>query len=137
VIEFNINAKWADRETVTFDYGIPAELFMGKRKGGPRQPLRYRRFATAAEAIRFAPNGPSQKWWLGPFHLDTWLKGANLWRKQTNLRTGSKRLSDISLKVMWKKQRTSTFSHHRRVKRADGAEARREFVAALTGERHD
>ena len=39
----------ADRETVTFDYGIPAELFMGKRKG-----LRYRRFATAAEAIRFA-----------------------------------------------------------------------------------
>ena len=37
-----------------FDYGIPAELFMGKRKGGPRQPLRYRRFATAAEAILFA-----------------------------------------------------------------------------------
>src|SRR5262245_56275056 len=49
-----MNAKPADRETVTFDYGIPAELFMGKRKGGPRQPLRYRRFATAAEAIRFA-----------------------------------------------------------------------------------
>jgi hypothetical protein len=44
----------ADRGRVTFDYGIPAELFMGKRKGGPRQPLRYRRFATAAEAIRFA-----------------------------------------------------------------------------------
>ena len=54
VIEFNMNAKPADRETVTFDYGIPAELFMGKRTGGPRQPLRYRRFATAAEAIRFA-----------------------------------------------------------------------------------
>ena len=44
----------ADRTPVTFDYGIPAELFMGKRKGGPRQSLRYRRFATAAEAIRFA-----------------------------------------------------------------------------------
>jgi len=44
----------ADRETVTFDYGIPAELFMAKRKGGPRQRLRDRRFATAAEAIRFA-----------------------------------------------------------------------------------
>ena len=27
---------------------------MAKRKGGPRQRLRYRRFATAAEAIRFA-----------------------------------------------------------------------------------
>jgi len=37
-----------------FDYGVPAELFMAKRKGGPRQRLRYRRFATAAEAIRFA-----------------------------------------------------------------------------------
>ena len=44
----------ANREIMTFDYGVPAELFMGKRKGGPRQPLRYRRFATAAEAIRFA-----------------------------------------------------------------------------------
>src|SRR5947208_7711850 len=43
-----------DRDITTFDYGVPAELFMGKRKGGPRQPLRYRRFATAAEAIRFA-----------------------------------------------------------------------------------
>jgi hypothetical protein len=37
-----------------FDYRIPAELFMAKRKGGARQPLGYRRFATAAEAIRFA-----------------------------------------------------------------------------------
>ena len=27
---------------------------MAKRKGGPRQALHYRRFATAAEAIRFA-----------------------------------------------------------------------------------
>jgi hypothetical protein len=26
----------------------------GQAQGGPRQPLRYRRFATAAEAIRFA-----------------------------------------------------------------------------------
>ena len=37
-----------------FDYDIPAELFMAKRKGGARQPLGYRRFDTAAEAIRFA-----------------------------------------------------------------------------------
>jgi hypothetical protein len=41
-------------ETTTFDYGAPAELFMAKRKGGARQPLGYRRFTTAAEAIRFA-----------------------------------------------------------------------------------
>ena len=44
----------AEHDTVTFDYGAPAELFMAKRKGGSRQPLGYRRFATAAEAIRFA-----------------------------------------------------------------------------------
>jgi hypothetical protein len=39
---------------VKFDYDTPAELFMAKRKGGARQPLGYRRFSTAAEAIRFA-----------------------------------------------------------------------------------
>jgi hypothetical protein len=37
-----------------FDYDLPADLFMAKRKGGARQPLGYRRFPTAAEAIRFA-----------------------------------------------------------------------------------
>jgi hypothetical protein len=37
-----------------FDYSTPAELFMAKRKGGARQPLGYRRFTSAAEAIRFA-----------------------------------------------------------------------------------
>ena len=45
---------------MTFDYGLPADLFMLKRKvglkrkGTARQRLGYRRFATAAEAIRFA-----------------------------------------------------------------------------------
>jgi len=39
---------------MTFDYRSPAELFTAKRRGGPRQTLGYRRFATAAEAIRFA-----------------------------------------------------------------------------------
>jgi hypothetical protein len=37
-----------------FDYCSPAELFTAKRKGSSRQRLGYRRFATAAEAIRFA-----------------------------------------------------------------------------------
>jgi hypothetical protein len=37
-----------------FDYAAPAEVFMPKRKRGARQLLSYRRFATAAEAIRFA-----------------------------------------------------------------------------------
>jgi len=39
---------------VKFDYEVPAELFMTKRKGRAHQRLGYRRFATAAEAIRFA-----------------------------------------------------------------------------------
>jgi hypothetical protein len=39
---------------MTFDYAAPAALFMPKGKRGTRQPLSYRRFATAAEAIRFA-----------------------------------------------------------------------------------
>ena len=43
-----------DRESVTFDYGIPAELFMGQHTGRSRQWLGFRRFATAAEAIQFA-----------------------------------------------------------------------------------
>jgi hypothetical protein len=43
----------ARAETVIFDYGAPAEVFMPKRKGAVRQPLGYRRFTTAAEAIRF------------------------------------------------------------------------------------
>ena len=39
---------------MTFDYCSPAELFIAKRNGRPRRGLDYRRFATAAEAIRFA-----------------------------------------------------------------------------------
>jgi hypothetical protein len=38
---------------MTFDYELPAELFTAKRKRGARSRLGYRRFATAAEAIRF------------------------------------------------------------------------------------
>jgi hypothetical protein len=38
-----------------FDYRSPAELFIPKRSGGRRhQRINYRRFATAADAIRFA-----------------------------------------------------------------------------------
>ena len=38
-----------------FDYRSPAELFIPKRSGGRRHPhINYRRFSTAAEAIRFA-----------------------------------------------------------------------------------
>ena len=40
---------------MTFDYTASAELFMPKKgKAGLRRPLSYRRFASAAEAIRCA-----------------------------------------------------------------------------------
>ena len=40
---------------MSFDYGAPAELFLSKRFGNKRE--KYRRFATAAEAIRYAVEG--------------------------------------------------------------------------------
>ncbi len=50
-----------------FDYGQPAEMFMQSRKRGGRR-VGYRRFRTAAEAIRFAveelPEYPGLQTWL-------------------------------------------------------------------------
>jgi hypothetical protein len=52
---------------MTFDYAASAELFMPKRRRGARQPLSYRRFATAAEAIRFAVEELPAIQTLGPW----------------------------------------------------------------------
>ena len=52
---------------MTFNYDASAELFMPKRKRGVRQPLSYRRFATAAEAIRFAIEELPAVTTLGPW----------------------------------------------------------------------
>jgi hypothetical protein len=40
--------------TDVFDYGTSAELFSSRSSHGRRQPLNYKRFTSAAEAIRFA-----------------------------------------------------------------------------------
>jgi len=37
-----------------FDYGAPAEVFACKSRGANPRPVTYRRFASSAEAIRFA-----------------------------------------------------------------------------------
>jgi hypothetical protein len=37
-----------------FDYSAPAELFMASSKFGRKPPVGYRRFDSAAEALRFA-----------------------------------------------------------------------------------
>jgi hypothetical protein len=37
-----------------FNYNTPAELFISKPRIGSRSRMKYRRFGTAAEAIRFA-----------------------------------------------------------------------------------
>jgi hypothetical protein len=48
-------ARADDLTDMEFDYDSPAELFIPKRgRRGRRQPINYRRFAAAAEAIRFA-----------------------------------------------------------------------------------
>ena len=41
-------------KNMTFDYAASAELFLPKGKPGARRTTSYRRFRTAAEAIRFA-----------------------------------------------------------------------------------
>jgi hypothetical protein len=49
----------------TLDYGTSAELFSLTGRRGRRQPLDYRRFASAAEAIRFAIEGLSSQGFMG------------------------------------------------------------------------
>lgn len=49
-----------------FDFSAPAELFPSRGKKG-RSTLRYRRFATAAEAVRFAVEDISPTLQLGAY----------------------------------------------------------------------
>jgi hypothetical protein len=41
-------------DIIAFDFGAPAELFSSVSQGVARGPMQYRRFATGAQAIRYA-----------------------------------------------------------------------------------
>jgi hypothetical protein len=43
-----------DPRLTTFDYGTAAELFPTRSRKAVRQPVGYKRFARAADAVRFA-----------------------------------------------------------------------------------
>ena len=44
----------------SFDYNAPAELYAPKGRPGMRQPVAYRRFPSAAAAVRYAVEELSQ-----------------------------------------------------------------------------
>jgi hypothetical protein len=46
-----VGGRTVSRQGIAFDYSSPAELYLSRRR---RRPTDYRRFATAAEAIRYA-----------------------------------------------------------------------------------
>src|SRR5690242_4316977 len=52
--DFLDKIKRVKRTAEPFDYATEAELFSTRRTGSRRQPLGYRRFACAADAIRYA-----------------------------------------------------------------------------------
>jgi hypothetical protein len=53
IVRNEIGTKTA-RARSRFDYGTEAELFHARSRTGRRQPVGYRRFTEAADAIRFA-----------------------------------------------------------------------------------
>jgi hypothetical protein len=59
---------------VIFDYRAPATLFMAKRKGRARQPIGYRRFSTAVEAICFVVEKFPAMRTLGAINASTAMK---------------------------------------------------------------
>ena len=50
-----------------FDYGASAELFSSRNSTGRRQPLDYRRFTSAAEALRFVIEDLAPRFFVGAY----------------------------------------------------------------------
>jgi hypothetical protein len=63
------NASVAEEPEVGFDYSAEAELFPARNPRSRRQPIGYRRFAHAADAVRFAIEELPSEFLLGA-HLE-------------------------------------------------------------------
>ena len=57
----------AELSTVGFDYNAEAELFPSRNRKSRRQPIGYRRFVHAADAIRFAIEELPAEFLLGAY----------------------------------------------------------------------
>jgi hypothetical protein len=62
-----IQARSFEKPMAQFNYGAPAELFPTRRRQLRREPLRYKRFPQAAQAIRFAMEDLARECLVGMF----------------------------------------------------------------------
>jgi hypothetical protein len=62
-----IETRSFEEPMAQFDYSAPAELFPTRRRQLRREPLRYKRFPRAAQAIRFAMEDLPRECLVGTF----------------------------------------------------------------------